>query len=404
MATKKRKIIILVAAAIVAIILASIFGGKVILDNTYKVQTGEFESIITCKGEMRSQKYVKINMPDVMTDPDLNIYHLKINDLVEEGTLVKKGDYVGLLDQERIKGELNRTTERLENYKNELNMRQIDSTSNLTDSRNEIQELKYDLEYKELEIKQSIYESKSYQEKIKREYDRALRKLEMSERDYQRSVMRHSSRCTYSKLRLDNYTKRKEKLDQAVIEARITAPQDGMIIYVNMYGRKRQKGDQISFWSPEIAVLPDLSKLISKGYIEEIDISKTRVGAPVRVIVDALPDKEFTGEVVNISAIGRDAKGVDSKVFDVEIKINGSDKSITHGMSTTCEIITFYEPNATLVPLDYIFTNDSASYVYKHVNGRYTESEITIANSNEEMAMISQGLKAGDVILKEKPE
>nr|MDA3853268.1 hypothetical protein [Bacteroidales bacterium] len=226
MTKKKRNILIIASTLVVAITSAFIFGGRVINDNTYTVESGEFENVISCKGEMKSQVYTKINMPEVMTNPDLNIYHLMINDLVDEGTIVKQGDYVALLDQERIKGELNRTNERLENYTNELNMRQIDSTSNLTNERNNIQELKYDLEYKKLEIKQSIYESKSYQEKIKREYSRALRKLEMSERDYKRSSMWHSSRCNYSKRRLDDITERKATLEQAVQEARITAPQD----------------------------------------------------------------------------------------------------------------------------------------------------------------------------------
>lgn len=404
MSKKKKNIVIIVASVLVLVIIASIFTGEVIIDNTYTVKTGEFENTITCKGEMKSQVYTKINMPDVMTDPDLNIYYLKINDLVEEGTIVKKGDYVGLLDQERIKSELNRTSDRLENYKNDFKMNKIDSTSTLTDARNNIQEMKYDLEYKELEIKQSVYESKSYQEKVKREYNRSVRKLEMAERDYQRSIIRHSSKCSYSEQRVSRYSEREEKLKDAVKEARILAPQDGMIIYAETWGRKRKKGDHVSFWSPEIAVLPDLTKLISKGYIEEVDIAKTKEGDKVRVVVDALPDKQFTGQVIGISAIGRDAKGVESKVFDIEIKIDGSDKNIAHGMSTSCEIITFYEANAVLVPLDYLFVNDTISVVYKNVNGKYIENEVEVAYTNDEYAMISEGLQSGDEILKEKPE
>jgi len=403
--TTKRKHILLVSAGVIVIAIAVlVLGREAIIDNTYTVESGEFEQIISCKGEMKSQVYTKINMPDVMTNPDLNIYQVMINDLVDEGTIVKKGDYVGLLDQERIKGELNRTMDRLENYENELKMRMIDSTSNLTDRRNSIRELEFDLEYKALEIKQSIYESKSYQDKIKREYDRAVRKLDMARRDYQRAQMRYASRCSYSEQRVKEYTSRKAKLEEAARQARITAPHDGMIIYAEIRGRKRGKGDNVSFWSPEIAVIPDLSKLISKGYIEEVDIAKTKIGDKVRIKVDALPDKEFTGELVSISAIGRDAKGIDSKVFDIEVKIDGSDQSITHGMTTSCEIITHYEANATIVPLDYIFSTDSSSVVYKHENGKYIQQVIKYRYANDDVVMIDEGLKPGDKILKEKPE
>ena len=403
MVKRKKHLLIGIGSTIIVIVIAIILGKEVINSNTYTVQRGEFEQVITCKGEMKSQVYTKINLPDVMADPDLQIYHLKINDLVEEGTKVKKGDYVGLLDQERIKGELNRSIERLENYKNELNMRQIDSTSSLTDARNYIQELKYALEYQKIEITQSIYESKSFQEKTKRAYDRSVRKLEMEIRDYQRDQMRHAARCSYSEQQVSEYSKRIQKLQEAVIEARITAPEDGMIIYATSRGRSRKKGDMVSFWSPEIAVLPDLSKLVSESYVEEVDIAKVKKGANVRIVVDALPDKKFTGKIISIANIGSKAQGVESKVFDITIKIDGSDKSIAHGMSTSNEIITYYEPNALVIPLDYIFLADSSAYIYKQMKGEIAPCQITIAYTNDDMAMVVDGVEEGDVILKENP-
>ena len=405
MTTKKRNIIIAVASVIVIAVISVIFGNKVINDGTYTVKTGEFESFITCKGEIKSQVYTRINMPDIMTsDPELNIYYLKINDLVEEGTIVKKGDYVALLDQEKIKGNLIRFTESLEKHQNELNIGKIDSATNLTKKRNSIQELKYDLEYKELEIKQSIYESKSYQDTKKREYDRAVRKLAIEERDYQRHKIIYGKKCAYSEKKLKKYLKIKSAMEQAIREARITAPADGMIIHAEVYGAKREINDHVSLWTPEIAVIPDLTKLVSKGYIEEVDIAKVNSKNRVRTYIDALPNQEFDGKISKISAIGRDAKGVDSKVFDVEIKIDGSHKGIGHGMSTTSEIITHYEENATLVPLNYIFTKNGKSIVYKSKKGNFVPQEITITHSNDEVAIVSEGLNAGDKISKEKIE
>jgi HlyD family secretion protein len=398
MAKKKRNILLIIGLAMAFVTLLIILGKEVIGDNTYTVQRGEFESSIISKGEMKSQSYIKINMPEVMTDPSLNIYYLKINDLVAEGTLVDKGDYVALLDQERIKGELNNSQEKLENYINNLNMRQIDSTSDLTDKRNKIQEMYYDLEYKEIEIKQSVYESLSYQNKKKREYSISKRKLDMAERDYQRSFIHHSDKCSYSERRVKEYTERVEKLEEAVIAANITAPQDGMIIYATARGKTREKGDYVAFWSPEIAVLPDLTKLISEGYIEEIDISKVEKGYPVRVRVDALPDKVFEGNLLKIANIGKSVKGVDSKVFDITVKITGADKDIAHGMSTTNEIITHSDDNALLVPLEYIFTNDSGSIVYKKLDGEFIESPISFTYSNDKVVKIEDGLNEGDII------
>ncbi len=404
MTAKKRNITIITALLVVVAIFFGIFGNKAITGGTYTVKTGEFESYITCKGEIKSQVYTKISMPEIMRAPELNVYYLKINDLVEEGTMVKKGDYIALLDQERIKSNLIRFTENLEKYQNDLNLGQIDSATNLTKRRNNIKELKYDLEYKELEIKQSIYESKSYQESKKREYDRAVRKLAIEERDYKRYQIIYGNRCANSEKRVKKFSKMKTDLEQALREARITAPQDGMLIHAEVWGKKRKINDQISPWSPEIAVIPDLTKLVSKGYIEEVNIAKVSDKNQVRIFIDALPNQEFNGTISKISAIGRDAKGVDSKVFDIEIAIKGSHKGIGHGMSTTSEIITHYEANAILVPIEYIFSENGKPIVYKSEKGNFVAQEITISHSNDKVAIISKGLEVGDKISKEKIE
>lgn len=402
--TKKRRNIIVLIGVTIAVTLIALLGKEAISPDTYTVKRGEFESSIISKGEMKSQQYIKINMPDVMTDPDLNVYYLKINDLVPEGTLVKKGDYVALLDQERIKGELSRSQERLENYVNTLNMQEIDSATDLTDRRNAILEMQFDLEYKEIEIKQSIYESVSYQKKKEREYSIAKRKLEMAQRNYQRAYMQHSSKCSYTLRQVETLKDRIKRLGMAVREARITAPQEGMIIYAKIRGRTRKKGDRIGFWTPEIAVLPDLNKLVSDSYIEEINIAKVKKGYPVRVSVDALPDKVFEGKIVSIANIGKSISGVDSKVFDISVKLNGADKEIAHGMNTTNEIITHSDDNALLVPLEYIFSDENGSIVYKKVDGDFVEQPIKYKYSNDKHVKIEDGLEVNDIITAEEPK
>ena len=69
----------------------------------YKVKRGNFEAFISCKGDIQSEKSTLINCPELMGDRTLSIYQLQIKDLVAEGTIVKKGDYVALLDQTMIK-------------------------------------------------------------------------------------------------------------------------------------------------------------------------------------------------------------------------------------------------------------------------------------------------------------
>ena len=101
--TKQKKIIfasagfVLLLAVIVVIVKINRASG------VYKVKRDKFEAIISTKGEIQSEKAVLITLPDIIGDRKLEIWDCQIKDLIPEGSIVKKGDYVAQLDQGRIK-------------------------------------------------------------------------------------------------------------------------------------------------------------------------------------------------------------------------------------------------------------------------------------------------------------
>jgi HlyD family secretion protein len=75
-------------------------------------------------------------------------------------------------------------------------------------------------------------------------------------------------------------------LDQFVVRA----PAPGMVIYKREWGgTKRKVGSTIRPNDPVVATLPDLSSMISRTYVNEIDISKVTMNQPVKITVDAFP-------------------------------------------------------------------------------------------------------------------
>ena len=81
-------------------------------------------------------------------------------------------------------------------------------------------------------------------------------------------------------------------------EFTITATEAGMLIYKRDWrGNKMGVGAQVSAWDPVVATLPDLTKMISKTYINEVDINKVTKGQEVAVGLDAFPDKALSGIV-----------------------------------------------------------------------------------------------------------
>src|SRR5688572_32474604 len=87
-----------------------------------------------------------------------------------------------------------------------------------------------------------------------------------------------------------------------ILEAfNVLAPEDGMVIYEKDWdGKPIKAGSQIHMWDPTVATLPDLTTMVSKTYVNEVDVRKVKVGQRVAVGLDAYPDKKLVG-----SKIGR---------------------------------------------------------------------------------------------------
>ncbi len=180
-----------------------------------------------------------------------------------------------------------------------------------------------------------------------------------------------------------------------------------MIIYGRTFGRggsrKLTVGSWVSRQNPVIATLPDLSVLVSETYVEEIYISKIKVGDSARVVIDALKHQEKTGVISNISNVGQEMTGFESKVFKVNIRIASDNNRIKPAMTTSNEIIISKEPNVLVIPRAALFSDGPERYVYLKEFSGVSIRKVTCGNQSDKFAVIKNGLKEGDKILLNKP-
>ncbi len=370
----------------------------------YKVKRENFEAFISCKGEIQSEKSRPIYFPELLGDRMLDIYQLQIKDLVAEGTLVKKGDFVALLDQTMIKQYIQTTGDAFERVTASFNDAKLDSAVNLSAARDELEQLEFDLKYNKIDVEQAVYDSPANQRKAQIAYDRTVRLLDSKRRNYRMRQNQLKIRCSRME-RYYNETKEKfEKYQQALIATTINAPDDGMIVYVRKWGnRKTRVGDYVSFHDPAIATLPDLSNLASETYVEEIYISKLHVGDSVRVYVDALKNKEVPAYISNISNIGQEMQGFDANVFKVYIRLVGDISKLRPSMTTRNEIIVEKDENVLTIPLSCLFTENGKQFVYLTESGNISRREVVTGERNDKSIIIKSGLKVNDRILRSKP-
>lgn len=407
MKKNKKLLIWLIPAVLVVVIgLFLLIDGDVVSGSkSYVVKRGQLDAVIESVGEVKGEKATEINIPEVVRDRDLRIWQLKIVDMVEEGKIVKKGDYIAQLDQTEISNRMRDRMQEKEKVDADLKNTRIDSTVNLTQKREEIANSLLDLEYNKIDLEQSKYESGAYQRKAQMAYQKAEIQLEKKRRDYlleqnrlKMNVQRQERRVKW----LDDII---TKYQQAMGSTRITTPQDGIVMLgTNWDGSKYSKDDEISTWRPLIATLPDMSTVISETYIKEIDISKVSRGDSVSITIDAIPDKVYTGEVVFIASIGEEHQGFDMKVFKILVRFNDSDDALKPGMTCTNHIIFDHYTNMPLVPVDAVYSDDHQSVVYLKRGGQVTKQPVEVGVETQGMTVVLKGLEEGDRVMLTPPE
>lgn len=406
MAFLKRKYIwILFTALALGSVIFIIGRSELTSGNFHTVQSGSFELAINIKGEVQGKNAIIINLPDELKNRDLRIYGLKIKDMVQEGTIVKKGGWIATLDAGSINQKIESNNQELNKYRAELNDAKIDSAIQLTSLREELQEFKYDLEYKTLELEQAKYESPAYQRRKQVEYNATIRQMEKKHRDYELRRLDLKRRTKRTENRFNRYSKRDSLFKAGLIACRVTAPQEGMVMFAKLWGgRKLRIGDEVSPWNPAIATLPDMSILVSETYVQEIDIIKIAIGDTVEISIDALPDNQYSGIISKIANIGQELQGFDTKVFKVLIDMNENGEEIKPSMTTDNKIILQHFDDIVKIPREYLFSNNGDSFVFLKKNSKILKKKVITGAENDEEIIITSGLNAKDKILTSIPE
>ena len=401
----KKKILLLSVSLIIIIILYFVYNQKTNEDValTSKVIEGTFVNEVFISGEAQSTSSKNIDGPS--NARRFNIYQLKIQDLVAEGTVVKKGDYIGKLDASEVNGKINEAQLSLENAQSKYTQQQLDTTLTLKQERNSIKDLLFDIEENKIELKQSTYEPPATIRQLEINIEKNERDLKEKKEDYSIKKRQANAKMIEVGTEVSKIRKRIEELTQLQKEFTIHSTDDGMVTYVKSWnGVKKKVGSTISPWEPAIASLPDLTKMESKTYSNEVDIRKIKKDLKVKVGFDAFPDIELDGVVTDVANVGENKRGSDIKLFQVLIKLNETNNNIRPGMTTSNKILTHKEDKVLMVPLEAIFSKDSISYTYVKSGYSISKKQVELGLSNNNVVIINRGLKVNDIVYLSKPE
>jgi RND family efflux transporter MFP subunit len=151
-------------------------------------------------------------------------------------------------------------------------------------------------------------------------------------------------------------------------KARVVSPMSGVVIKKGVELGETVTSGVSSFNAGTVLfTVADLKSLIIRVNLNEVDIAKVHVGQPVRITLDAYPQKVFTGKVSFVSPSADLVEKI--KVFKVEISLDQLSDAYRTGMSANVEILGEKRDKAVSIPLEALQKRDGQTIAYRLKDG-----------------------------------
>lgn len=240
-----------------------------------------------------------------------------------------------------------------------------------------------------------------------------------AERQLERAVATARAQLAQAEAKLDNaeskFTLEKERLERIKRQmdaSTIRAPAAGMVVYatqMSRYGSSRSRtsievGREVSE-REEILSIPNTSEMAVDTKVHETNIDKVTFGQIARIVVDAVPDQTFYGQVLKIAPLPDPAAFManpDLKVYTTDVSLEGG-TMLRPGMSAKVEIIIAQLKNVLVVPVQCIANRDGKKICYVNTNSSEPR-EVKTGPYNDKFVQIIEGLKEGDKVLLNPPK
>ncbi len=147
-----------------------------------------------------------------------------------------------------------------------------------------------------------------------------------------------------------------------------------------------------------IGEVANLKELLVHADVDETEIGKIRVGQRAKITVDAFPQKEYKGKVLEISRVPLEGTKVGVN-YRVKIRISNPSPFLKLGMTANIEFISERKENILLLPQGAVQHKKKKSLVFVVNNSRVFLREIKTGIEDEEYIEVLSGLRLGERVV-----
>lgn len=183
----------------------------------------------------------------------------------------------------------------------------------------------------------------------------------------------------------------------------IRAPTPGLVIYNTGHRhnpRKIEVGVEV-YEQQSIVTLPDPRVMVVSVRIHEAKTSRIKLGQTVRIEIEGIPDRTFTGSITKIAPLADSSNkwlNPDLKEYETEITIDATDADLKPGVTARTEILIAQVDDVLCIPPQAVFSKSGRHYVFRQDGKGVEPVEVTVGMSSNDYVEVSSGLGQGDRI------
>jgi HlyD family secretion protein len=200
---------------------------------------------------------------------------------------------------------------------------------------------------------------------------------------------------------------KEKKLGRQIDLCTLKAPSDGLVVYANDANRSfMSNAPQVEEGATvrekqKIFSLPDLTRMQVNAKVHEAQIYQIARGLKAKIRVDAFADKVLDGEVIDVAALPDSTNffSSDIKVYSTKVRIIDPLPGLRPGMTAEVEILVDRKEKVLTVPVMAVLQFGGKDHVTKKLGDQFLQSEVELGASNDKYVEVTKGVAAGDIVV-----
>jgi len=392
----KSRIILIAVVASTALLGAVRYSNRSPSTPTIVVKPGDFIDSVQFRGEVKALKSVSIVSPAEAGD-------FQIVKIAADGTPVQQGDVIVEFDRTKTEQDVAQYRSTLNSAQAEIDQARAQARLTEEDDLTALMKARYDAEAAKLDASKEEIVSKitGAESKLKvADAEQKVRELEgklKADLAASQSAV-HSTTQARHKAEYDL-----QRAQRALRNMKLRAPRAGIISLIPVWhpdGEATFKpGDRVWPGAP-IAELPDVSTLGISARVEENERGRLAPHQKVTVHLDAIPDREFSGTIEQISTIASpDFSGWPFlRNFDSRVMLDQHDARLKPGMTAQLTVVVDKIPDALVIPAQASFQRSGQTIAYVWDRSKFRERVIEIGRRSGDRILVTKGLRPNDQV------